>query len=226
MKVNFANKTVGGFSYEFIRGISTQQVGAAEFGEGMETMTRVHNGNFESWIQEWKATADRVAAYAENALRSGDQTVARGAYLKASNYYRMAVFYAHHTEPRHTTLWQRSKECFQRMLQLMDQLIEALDIDFEGAKLPAYFSSLGVREDDRRSSLWEASIRRWKSCMAGSALSQPITAGIVSSSRVPGNRQHSRPIQASFSDQTTRSPSPLSLTTSSLVPMSIRTKWP
>jgi hypothetical protein len=29
------------------------------------------------------------------------------------------------------------------MLQLMDQLIEALDIDFEGAKLPAYFVTGG-----------------------------------------------------------------------------------
>jgi len=51
MKVNFANKTVGGFNYEFVRGISTQQVGAAEFGECMETMGRIHDGDFESWIQ-------------------------------------------------------------------------------------------------------------------------------------------------------------------------------
>ncbi len=143
MKVNLANKTVGGFDYEFVRGISTQQAGAAEFGECMETMDRIHDGNFESWIQEWSATADRVAAYAENVLRSGDQTIARGAYLKASNYYRMAVFYAHHTDPRHTTLWKRSKDCFHSMIQLMDHPIEALDIDFEGAKLPAYFIAGG-----------------------------------------------------------------------------------
>jgi hypothetical protein len=85
MKVNFANKTVGGFDYEFVRAISTQQAGAAEFGECMETMGRIHNGNFESWIQEWSATAERVATYAENALRSGDTTIAREAFLKASN---------------------------------------------------------------------------------------------------------------------------------------------
>ncbi len=143
MKVNFANKTVGGFDYEFIRGISTQQVGAAEFGEAMETMTRVHDGDFESWIQEWSATADRVATYAENALQSGDTTIARDAFLKASNYYRMAVFYAHPTSPRHTMLWQRSKECFHRMIQVMEHPIEELSIDFEGAKLPAYFIAGG-----------------------------------------------------------------------------------
>ena len=143
MKVNFANKTVGGFNYEFVRGISTQQVGTAEFGECMETMGRIHNGNFDSWIQEWSATANRVAAYAESTLRSGDQIIARDAYLKASNYYRMAVFYAHYTDPRHTTLWKRSKDCFHCMIGLMDQPIESLDIDFEGAKLPAYFIAGG-----------------------------------------------------------------------------------
>src|SRR5689334_16288012 len=139
MKVNFANKLVGGFDFEFIRGISTQQAGAAEFGECMETMARIHDGDFESWIHEWSATADRVTAYAQEADRTGDPISARGAYLKASNYYRMAVFYAHYTDPRHTALWQRSKDCFHHMIQLMDQPIESFDIDFEGAKLPAYF---------------------------------------------------------------------------------------
>ena len=73
MKVNFDNKMVGGVNYEFIRGNSTQQAGAAEFGECMETMEHIHDGNFESWIQAWSVTADRVAAYAQDADRAGDQ---------------------------------------------------------------------------------------------------------------------------------------------------------
>jgi len=143
MKVNFAKKMVGGFDYEFIRGISTQRAGTAEFGECMETMERIHDGNFESWIREWSATADRVAAYAQDADHAGDLIAARDAYLKASNYYRMAVFYAHYTDPRHTTLWQQSRDCFHHMIRLMDQPIEAFDIAFEGAKLPAYFIAGG-----------------------------------------------------------------------------------
>ena len=58
MRVNFADKTVGGFNYEFVRGISTQQVGAAEFGECVETMHRVRRGDFESWIREWVSAYD------------------------------------------------------------------------------------------------------------------------------------------------------------------------
>src|SRR5579859_2803741 len=139
MKVNFADKTVGGFNYELLRGISLQDVGAAEYGECMDTMDRIKNGDFESWIQAWSATADRVAKFAQDALRNGDKPSARNAFLKASNYYRMAVFYAHHTDARHTLLWKRSKDCFQSMIPLADHPIESVAVNFEGAKLPAYF---------------------------------------------------------------------------------------
>ena len=110
MKVNFKDKTVGGFNYEFVRGISTQRIGAVEFGECMETIDRVKDGNFESWISEWTVTADRVANYAVKARQLGDTTSARTAFLRASNYYRMAVFYASPTDSRHTELWKRSKD--------------------------------------------------------------------------------------------------------------------
>ncbi len=40
MKVNFAKKAVGGFNFEFARGISTQRVGAAAFTEVVKGLTR------------------------------------------------------------------------------------------------------------------------------------------------------------------------------------------
>lgn len=143
MKVDFADKTVGGFNFEFVRGLSLQAVGAAEYGECMDTISRVKNNNFDSWISQWAATSDRVATFAERERCAGNKVSAREAFLRASNYYRMAVFYAHHTEARHTRLWQRSKDCFHQMIALMDNPIECVDIDFDGARLPAYFVSGG-----------------------------------------------------------------------------------
>src|SRR5512133_4177027 len=55
----------------------------------------------------------------------------------------MAVFYAAPTDARHTTLWRRSKDCFQRMIPLAESTIECLEVEFEGARLPAYFVSGG-----------------------------------------------------------------------------------
>lgn len=143
MKVDFAKKTVGGFNYEFIRGISTQTVGAAELGECMETMQRIKNNDFESWINEWQATAERVHRFAQRALDTADPHAARTAFLKASNYYRMAVFYAEHTDPRHRALWEQSRSCFTSMAELADTPHERIDIAFEDAKLPALFVSGG-----------------------------------------------------------------------------------
>jgi Alpha/beta hydrolase family len=143
MKIDFRDKTIGGFTFEFVRGLSAEESGAAAFGECMETIGRINNGDFESWINRWTATADRVSAFAERELSNGDTISARKAFLRASNYYRMAVFYAAPTDPRHTTVWQRSKDAFQRMIPLAEHRIECLDVDFEGARLPAYFVSAG-----------------------------------------------------------------------------------
>ena len=143
MKIDINDKTVGGFNYEFLRGVSLEYAGAAQYGECMETISRVKDGNFNSWISEWASTANRVLKYAEEELNLDDKLAAKNAFLRASNYYRMAVFYAPHTDPRHTELWKRSKECFNNMIKLMDNPIETVEIDFEGAKLPAYFISGG-----------------------------------------------------------------------------------
>jgi pimeloyl-ACP methyl ester carboxylesterase len=143
VKVNFAKKTVGGFNYEFTRGVSTQTAGAAEFGECMETMHRIKNGDFESWVQEWSATADHVNRFAQAALTAGDAHAARVALLKASNYYRMAAFYAKHTDPRHRSLWEHSRASFDSAIALGDTPHERAEIEFDGAKLPALFVSGG-----------------------------------------------------------------------------------
>lgn len=147
MKVDFTEKLIGGFNYEFVRGVSAVGTGMAELGECFETMNYVRKGDFESWIEHWSATADRVSAFAARQLEAGDKLSARNAYLRASNYYRMAVFYAAHSNPRHTILWMRSKECFQQMIPLSSRPIECVDIEFGGARLPAYFisASEGVR---------------------------------------------------------------------------------
>lgn len=143
MKVDFAKKTVGGFNFEFVRGLSLQAAGAAEYGECMETMLRIKNNDFNSWVTAWAATADRVAAFADREERLGNRVGARDAFQRASNYYRMAVFYAAHTDIRHTQFWQRSRDCFHRAIALMDTPLESLNIAFEGARLPAYFASGG-----------------------------------------------------------------------------------
>ncbi len=143
MKIDFADKTVGGFNYELLRALSAADAGAAELGECLATAERITHDDFDSWISEWKATGDRVSAYAQEEKSAGNPGAARDAFRRASNYYRVAVFYAAHADPRHRELWKRSKECFDNMAKLMTVSPEAIAIEFEGKKLPAYFVSGG-----------------------------------------------------------------------------------
>jgi len=138
MRVNFNDKTVGGFNYEFTRGVSLQNAGAAEFGECMETMKRIKENDFNSWITEWGKTAENVAHYAERQLKNGNTNSSGRAFLRASNYYRMACFYAVHTDPRHRNLWKMSRDCFHRMVAISEQSVERVEIPFENAILPGY----------------------------------------------------------------------------------------
>lgn len=139
MKVNFSDKAVGGFNYELTRGVSLQSAGGAEFGECMETMERITKNNFDSWTQEWGKTADYVAEYARRHQDAGDMVAARKAYMRASNYYRMACFYADQTDIRHRAYWSKSRETFRAMLPLTEHPIEQINIPFENAILPGYF---------------------------------------------------------------------------------------
>ena len=143
MKVDFSDKLVGGFNYELTRGVSLQTAGAAEFGECMETMERVKNNDFDSWTQEWGKTADFVAAYAQQRLEGGDVTAARRAFMRASNYYRMACFYAPHADPRHRGFWEKSTLMFHAMMPLAEHPIERVSLKFENAEMPGYFIPCG-----------------------------------------------------------------------------------
>ncbi|HXY88717.1 MAG TPA: hypothetical protein VEG44_09775 [Candidatus Acidoferrales bacterium] len=141
MKVNLQDTKVGAFDFEFLRGISIMRTGGAELGECLETISKIHDNDFDSWVTEWENTAHRAENEGVSYAAKGLNVAARNAFLRASSYYRMAVFYSYYREERHALLLEKSVTCFHRAARLMSLSIEFLDIDFEGARLPAYFIS-------------------------------------------------------------------------------------
>ena len=143
MKVNLQDTKVGAFHFEFLRGISIMRTGGAELGECLETISKVNDNDFDSWVKEWEYTAQRAENEGVSYAAKGLDVAARNAFLRASSYYRMAVFYSYYREERHALLLEKSVKCFHRAARLMSLPIECLDIDFEGARLPAYFIAGG-----------------------------------------------------------------------------------
>ena len=139
MKVYFQDQN---FAFEFLRLLGETPYGGADINECFVTASRIQEGDYESWFQEWNRTAQRVQKIAENSLAQGHPVSAREGFLRASNYYRSAEFFMHMTigkiDPRALETYDKSVACFRQGIQLLPFPCEMVKIPYEGTTLPGY----------------------------------------------------------------------------------------
>ncbi|MEU8246780.1 alpha/beta fold hydrolase [Nonomuraea sp. NPDC048916] len=126
------------FWYETLRSFGHIAYGGADFGEVLTTSQRIIEGDYDSWHDEWLATADRVTAEAAESLAAGRRVSARDGFLRASNYYRAAEFFLHGdpADPRIDVAYTGQVTCFRAFADLSG--IERVEIPYEGTTLPGY----------------------------------------------------------------------------------------
>ncbi|MDE1146436.1 MAG: alpha/beta hydrolase [Azospirillaceae bacterium] len=141
MKLDFSKKAmdIGTAEFNFMRTLMVAGTGGAEVNECFLALGRIKANDPESWVREWALLADRRRQAAEAAIRSGQAVTGRQAYLRASNYYRCALFSLPHTDKRLTDYLTLSRHCFHQAAALFPRPIETLSIPFGDARLPAYF---------------------------------------------------------------------------------------
>ena len=83
------------FWYETQRALGHAAYGGADVGEVLTTAQAITAGDYDSWHDEWLATADWVSAEAEKMLAEGHRISARDGLMRANNYYRSAEFFLH-----------------------------------------------------------------------------------------------------------------------------------
>ncbi len=129
------------FSFQMLRALGSATYGGSDIGECLSTGYRITEGDFESWYSEWNRTAERLNAFADECMESGRSVSAREAYLRASNYYRLAEFYLHGdpSDTRINDLSGKSLDCFARFRRLDPTLVEVVKIPYEGTTLPGNF---------------------------------------------------------------------------------------
>ncbi|MGV9933732.1 alpha/beta hydrolase family protein [Streptomyces olivaceoviridis] len=129
------------FWFETLRSFGHIAYGGADFGEVLTTAQRIRGGDFDSWYDEWLATADRVAEVAREAEQAGHRVSAHDAWLRASNYYRSAEFFLHGNpaDPRIEHAYQASVTAFRSAAALSDRPVTPVEIPFENTTLPGYF---------------------------------------------------------------------------------------
>ncbi|MES9524330.1 TIGR03086 family metal-binding protein [Streptomyces capoamus] len=134
------------FWYETLRTLGHIAYGGADFGEVAVTSQHIVPGDYDSWHDQWLATADRVAGQARASRDGGHRVSARDGFLRASNYYRCAEFFLHAdaTDPRIRHAYDTSVACFRQAAELFTPAIEPVTLPYEGTTLPGYL----YRPDD------------------------------------------------------------------------------
>jgi hypothetical protein len=128
---------------------------AADVGEVLTTVDRIHDGQAQSWVNEWTATADRLAQEAAASAGAGHRRSAAGQYLRASLYYSVATYSADGTgDPAlFASLWERHRAAWDQFVDLGvfgGAVAERLQIPYEGTTLPGYFFRSGPAGEPRR----------------------------------------------------------------------------
>lgn len=114
--------------------------GSADLGEMLVAAERITPGDNDSWWLVWSEMAER----AENAAResaSGQHLVsAAGAWLRATEYWRQAIFFIRHDldDERLQTGWQRHRAAFRAALPLLPWVTTIAEIPFGRGKMTGY----------------------------------------------------------------------------------------
>lgn len=129
------------FSFETLRAAGFSVDGGADLGEIIVTAAAIRDGDEGDWMREWKALAVRIQALGEASLQRGHKISAREAFLRASNYYRLAEFYLRDdpcNDPDVLALSHLSRDTFLQAAALLDGPVEDVRIPYGDHSLPAY----------------------------------------------------------------------------------------
>lgn len=129
------------FAFELRRTLSVVYSGDADIGECLATASRIKEGDFESWYQEWNRTADHFRKKGDTSLAQNHTVSAREAYFRAATYYRTAEFFLHGNpaDPRILKTWKNGRDLFSTAVKMDTIPVELVEIPFENTTLPGYF---------------------------------------------------------------------------------------
>jgi len=129
------------FQFAFERALGASYRQGSDIGEVLATAGRIVDGDADSWLNEWTATAGAAWASAVHARRSGRRVSALAHFRRAATYYATALYQiSHSSEPdRRLDMWRRQRACWEQILDLTPIPAERVAIPYEDRSLPAFF---------------------------------------------------------------------------------------
>jgi dienelactone hydrolase len=104
----------------------------------------VRNDSFaqQAWFESWKKVAERVERLAFAHEEAGQHLSAGRKYLRASIYYLMAERMLPSRDHRKIQTYREGLAAFKKGVQFRNELVEWVEVPFQGKFLPALFSKV------------------------------------------------------------------------------------
>ena len=114
--------------------------GSADLGEALAAARRATPGDAGSWFDEWSALAERTAQSAQSSAHLGHGVTAARAYLRATEYWRQAIFFLRGDldDQRLLRGWRAHRAAFREALKLLPWNATFGEIPLAGARMTAY----------------------------------------------------------------------------------------
>ncbi len=129
------------FGLEIALGASYRQ--ASDVGEALATAERIADGDADSWVNEWTATAEACETAGAAADSGGHTVSALSYYRRAATYYATALYRfagaTDHSPERELELWRRQRACWERVVDLHAVPGQRISIPYENTTLPGFF---------------------------------------------------------------------------------------
>jgi Esterase FrsA-like len=122
------------FDGQLQRSVGMADSGVANVGECLAIAEQIEPGSRDSWLSAWSGFATRLTMRGDEALSAGHPVSARGAYLRAAEYYRQAFFF--HREdldaPELRDSYGAAVRAFRAALELLDRPARVISDPYPG----------------------------------------------------------------------------------------------
>jgi dienelactone hydrolase len=135
--------------FETLFAFGSAGYGCAEFGELVTLVNQINaaGATYQTYYENFGALAQRTSALADQELAAGHTASARSAYLRASTYYAMILYFilGSTAAAREASAYAACQRCWQAASQLFDPPFEPVRIPYGDDWMPGYF----LRPDTR-----------------------------------------------------------------------------
>jgi hypothetical protein len=116
--------------------------GGSDVGEVLATVASVQPGDGDGWFDAWVALGERIAASAEASAGAGHRVSAARAYLRAADYFAVAVNSIDGLDGDTTKLlpaFRAHRAAWEGFVANTHWRVERVDIPYEGSSMPGWF---------------------------------------------------------------------------------------